>query len=163
LRAHCVDLPSLRDRQDDIPLLIEHFLNEAANSLNKSAPTVPGELTALLQNYHWPGNVREFKAVMFDAVARNDKGVLPLQSFRELLGASDSAISSTEGGNSGATSLDALLSDHLPTLKEAESFLIDAALQRAEGNQGTAAAMLGISRQALNKRLVRSRKISDKT
>ena len=161
LRAHCVDLPSLRDRQDDIPLLIEHFLNEAANSLNKSAPTVPGELTALLQNYHWPGNVREFKAVMFDAVARNDKGVLPLQSFRELLG--DSAISSTEGGNGGAASLDALLSDHLPTLKEAESFLIDAALQRAEGNQGTAAAMLGISRQALNKRLVRSRKISEKT
>ncbi|RLA04747.1 MAG: sigma-54-dependent Fis family transcriptional regulator [Gammaproteobacteria bacterium] len=163
LRAHCVDLPSLRDRQDDIPLLIEHFLNEAANSLNKPAPTVPGELTALLKNYHWPGNVREFKAVMFDAVARNDKGVLPLQSFRELLGASDSAISSTEGGNGGAAGLDALLSDHLPTLKEAESFLIDAALQRADGNQGTAAAMLGISRQALNKRLVRSRKVSEKS
>ena len=162
LRAHRIDLPPLRDRQDDIPLLIEHFLNEAASSLNKPAPSVPGELTDLLQSYHWPGNVREFKAVMFDAVARNEKGALPLQSFRELLGADDSAITSTESSPAGTTNLEALNSDRLPTLKEAETFLIDAALQRADGNQGTAAAMLGISRQALNKRLVRSRMVNEK-
>jgi two-component system nitrogen regulation response regulator GlnG len=106
--------------------------------------------------------VREFKAVMFDAVARNEKGALPLQSFRELLGADNYAITSTESSPAGTTNLEALNSDRLPTLKEAESFLIDAALQRADGNQGTAAAMLGISRQALNKRLVRSRKVNEK-
>ena len=166
LRAHRVDLPPLRDRQDDIPLLIEHFLNEAATSLNKAPPSVPGELTALLQNYHWPGNVREFKAVMFDAVARNDKGVLPLQSFRELLDPSASAsasASATESGSGSAAtaSIVDLFSDHFPTLKEAEALLIDVALQRTNGNQGTAAAMLGMSRQALNKRLVRSRKIGE--
>ena len=97
------------------------------------------------------------------------KAVLPLQSFRELLDASDSAsdsasTSATESGSGSAAtaSIVDLFSDRLPTLKEAEAFLIDAALQRANGNQGTAAAMLGMSRQALNKRLVRSRKIGEK-
>jgi DNA-binding NtrC family response regulator len=158
LRAHRIDLPPLRERQDDIPLLIEHFLNEAATTLNKPAPSVPGELMALLQNYHWPGNVREFKAVLFDAVARNDRAVLPLQSFRELLDAGDSVITHTESSSTDTSNIVDFFSDRLPTLKEAEAFLIEAALQRANGNQGTAAAMLGMTRQALNKRLVRRRK-----
>jgi two-component system nitrogen regulation response regulator GlnG len=160
LRAHRVELPPLRERHDDLPLLIENFINEAATSLNKPAPAVPGELTALLQNYHWPGNVREFKAVMFDAVARNEKGVLPLQSFRDLLGVGDASAAGAEHEHGGATNIDNLFPDRLPTLKEAEDFLIEAALQRANGNQGTAAAILGMSRQALNKRIVRRRKAS---
>ena len=160
LRAHRVDLPPLRERHDDIPLLMENFIQEAATSLNKPAPSVPAELTALLQNYHWPGNVREFKAVMFDAVARNEKAVLPLQSFRELLGTGDAAMTDTEHDRGGASNIDNLFPDRLPTLKEAEDFLIDAALQRANGNQGTAAAILGMTRQALNKRIVRRRKAS---
>lgn len=160
LRAHRVELPPLRERHDDLPLLIENFINEAATSLNKPAPAVPGELTALLQNYHWPGNVREFKAVMFDAVARNEKGVLPLQSFRDLLGVDDASAAGAEHEHGGATNIDNLFPDRLPTLKEAEDFLIEAALQRANGNQGTAAAILGMSRQALNKRIVRRRKAS---
>jgi two-component system nitrogen regulation response regulator GlnG len=160
LRAHRVELPPLRERHDDLPLLIENFINEAATSLNKPAPAVPGELTALLQNYHWPGNVREFKAVMFDAVARNEKGVLPLQSFRDLLGVGDASAAGAEHEHGGATNIDNLFPDRLPTLKEAEDFLIEAALQRANGNQGTAAAILGMSRQALNKRIIRRRKAS---
>jgi len=159
LRAHRVDLPPLRERQDDIPLLVEHFLSEAARSLNKPAPSIPGELTALLKSHHWPGNVREFKAVMFDAVARNEKGILPLQGFRDLLGAGDTPVATMEDDqDSGASCFEGLASDRLPTLKEAEEFLISAALKRSDGNQGTAAAMLGMTRQALNKRLVRRRK-----
>ncbi len=158
LRAHRVELPPLRERHDDIPLLIENFINDTAMSLGKPAPSVPGELTALLQSYHWPGNVREFKAVIYDAVARNEKGVLPLQSFRELLGADDADMTDPGHDRGGATHIDTLFPDRLPTLKEAEDFLIDAALQRANGNQGTAAAILGMSRQALNKRIVRRRK-----
>ncbi|MGB5178744.1 MAG: sigma-54 dependent transcriptional regulator [Gammaproteobacteria bacterium] len=158
LRAHRVELPPLRERHDDIPLLIENFINDAAMSLDKPVPSVPAELTALLQSYDWPGNVREFKAVIYDAVARNEKGVLPLHSFRELLGADDAAMTDAQHDRAGTTHIDTLFPDRLPTLKEAEDFLIDAALQRANGNQGTAAAILGMSRQALNKRIVRRRK-----
>lgn len=151
LRAHRIDLPPLRERKDDIPLLIEHFLKETADSMNKPVPSVPAELPTLLKNYDWPGNVREFKAVMYDAVARNEKGVLPLQSFLELMDADTPAVTPA----TGTGSLYEQFSERLPTLKEAETFLIDTALQRTNGNQGMAAAMLGMSRQALNKRLLR--------
>ena len=93
----------------------------------------------------------EFKAVMYDAVARNEKGVLPLQSFLELMDADTPAVTPA----TGTGSLYEQFSERLPTLKEAETFLIDTALQRTNGNQGMAAAMLGMSRQALNKRLLR--------
>ncbi len=158
LRAHRVDLPPLRERLDDIPLLTGNFLQEAATSLNKPVPTVPGELNTLLRNYQWPGNIRELKAVVFDAVARNDKGMLPLDSFRDLITGHGHEITAPANNHTGAMTVDGFFPGKLPTLKEAENLLIKAAMQRADGNQGTAASLLGITRQALNKRLVRRRK-----
>ena len=158
LRAHRVDLPPLRERMDDIPMLTEHFLREAAASLNKPIPAIPGELNTLLRNYQWPGNIRELKAVVFDALARNEKGMLRLESFRDLITGTVNNKSAPANHHAGAMTVDGFFPGKLPTLKEAENLLIKAALQRADGNQGTAASLLGITRQALNKRLVRRRK-----
>ena len=91
--------------------------------------------------------------MVIDAVARQRGPALGLHIFREAMGMSEqSPILPTHTGD-----IEFALPEKLPTLKEAEDLLIQEALNRSEGNQGIAAGLLGISRQALNKRLVRAR------
>lgn len=155
LSAHQVAIPPLRERYEDIPLLLDLFLDEAAAALNKRRPTIPQELYDYLASYDFPGNVRELKALLFDAVARHDRGVLSLACFRERIGSTRPPVRHDPlqfFGVSGAQPPD---SRCMPTLKDAEEALIAHALRLAKGNQGIAATYLGITRQALNKRLTR--------
>ena len=155
LRTHHVSLPPLRARLGDIPLLVHHFVEKAAQSLGKPVPVVPRALFQLLQTYHFPGNVRELEALVFDAVARHQGATLSLHSFKEATaGTSQLPESQPQADGSGGT-LAVLFPDPLPTLRETEEALVAEALRRADGNQGVAAGLLGISRQALNKRLTR--------
>lgn len=156
LCAHRVLLPPLRERREDIPPLVEHFLRSAAEKLGKSPPSFPPQLLTLLAAYHFPGNIRELQAMVFDAVARHASGVLSLASFREVIHQEISEPAGFPADAGDAACRSNLFADKFPTLKEAESLLIDEALKRAEGNQGVAASLLGISRTALNKRLNRT-------
>jgi two-component system nitrogen regulation response regulator GlnG len=157
LRGHHIHIPPLREHKDDLPLLINHFLEKSAQSLNKPIPKAPTTLYSLLKNYHFPGNVRELEAMIHDAVARYQGGTLSLASFREAIGYEQTLEKQdTIKGEPAITALAKLFPDRLPTLREAEQYLIEEALRRADGNQGTAASMVGLTRQALNKRLVRS-------
>ncbi len=153
LRTHQLQLPPLRQRRDDIPLLVNQFVDDAARVLDKPAPAIPRSLYALLQSYDFPGNVRELQAMVFDAVARHQSGVLSLESFKEAIGSKPPLM--VEPLQESPNSLAKLFPDRLPTLCEAEDVLVNEAMARAGGNQGIAAGMLGISRQALNKRLSR--------
>jgi DNA-binding NtrC family response regulator len=157
LRAHQLNLPSLRERKQDLPLLLNHFVEKASTALNKNKPAIPQELYILLANYSFPGNVRELETMTFDAVARNQANVLSQQSFKEIIGEENSTKAETTVLKGDIGNMAKLYPDRLPSLKEAEQLLIIEAMQRAENNQGIAATMLGISRQALNKRLVRGR------
>jgi len=154
LRTHHIQLPALRERPEDLPSLISYFADKAAEVLHKPCPSVPPALYQWLKNYSFPGNIRELEGMVFDAVARCQSSVLSLQSFKDAtigdslaLPAADTPVLAT-----GAITQ---FPDRLPTLKESEDALIAEALRRAEGNQGVAASLLGISRQALNKRLNR--------
>jgi two-component system nitrogen regulation response regulator GlnG len=158
LRTHHVHLPPLRRRKGDIPLLIDHFVAKAAGQLGKGVPAVPLALHQLLKTYSFPGNVRELEALVFDAVARHQGVTLSLASFKDAISDQpQSAVTTEEPEGAGATPLASLSSDRLPTLREAEDHLIAEALLRADGNQTVAASLLGLSRQALNKRLSRRR------
>jgi DNA-binding NtrC family response regulator len=157
LRAHHLHLPPLRERQEDFPLLINHFLEKAAQALNKPVPTPPMELYRLLRTYAFPGNVRELEAMCFDAVAQHPGGVLSLKSFKAVIHHEHITAPDRLRLQTAPPHLATLFPDRLPTLKEIEEALIAEALERAEGNQGIAAGMLGLTRQALNKRLVRRR------
>ncbi|RJP20911.1 MAG: sigma-54-dependent Fis family transcriptional regulator [Deltaproteobacteria bacterium] len=166
LSAHHVHLPPLRDRKEDIPLLVDAFLDEAAKSEGKRRPTPPAELYTLLSTYDFPGNVRELRMLLFDAVLRHKGGILSLDSFRAATGAGSAAApveaSGTAPADAGSSGAYASLS-RLPSLKEAEDQLVAEALRRARNNQGIAASLLGITRQALNKRLVREARSQGRT
>ncbi len=156
LSAHQVHVPPLRERPEDVPLLMDRFLEEAAASMNKRRPTLPPETVAMLSSYHFPGNVRELRTMIFDAVASHKAGVLSLNRFRQAVADGRSPDTSSLSAEGAAADAPVVLKDRFPTLRETERFLIAEALKRAGNNQGIAAGLLGISRQALNKRLQRS-------
>ncbi len=160
--VHSIHLPPLRDREDDIPLLLANFIEDAAEALDRNKPSYPNELATLLLNYHFPGNIRELQAMVFDAVARHKSGILSMDSFKEF-------IKQKNGSTHLAPELDfednnllsiPFMSGRFPTLKESEEFIITEALRLSNDNQGIAASLLGITRQALNKRLKRAEKLS---
>jgi two-component system nitrogen regulation response regulator GlnG len=154
LKPHHIQIPPLRERADDIPALVERFCEKAAQELDIAPPAIPVALYQLLNTYRFPGNVRELEGMVFDAVARQKGGTLGLQSFRTAMGLEQQP--EQRGAPAQVQSLFAS-GDTLPTLKEAEDALVQAALKKADGNQGVAASLLGITRQALNKRLIRAR------
>jgi two-component system, NtrC family, response regulator HydG len=154
LASHPIEIPPLRERQDDIPLLVQFFIEEAATSMSKPLPAPPGELFTLLRVYDFPGNIRELRAMIYNAVAQHRSGpVLSMESFRELIqkGRRDSFEESGVAATDEESGL--AIGGRFPTLREADSFLVAEAMKRAKGNQGIAATLLGITRQSLNRRL----------
>lgn len=158
LQTHQVTIPPLRERPDDLPLLLNHFLQQAADALKKHKPTPPPQLATLLATYSFPGNVRELRAMVFDAVSVHPGGVLSMTVFRRRLDHNQQMIPSSES----ATNPFLCLAD-LPTLGEANELLVDAALERAKGNQTLAARLLGIAQPSLSKRLKIRREIQEDT
>ncbi|WP_191601093.1 sigma-54-dependent transcriptional regulator [Marinomonas algicola] len=148
LRIHQVEIPSLRHRKDDIPLLLEYFLTEASAELGKNKPTIPKELVPLLANYSFPGNIRELKALAYDAISQHQSKILSMEVFRRVIDPSKQI----DIADADKTTL--FKSDQpLPTLQEVGDLLIEAAMDRAQGNQSLASRLLGISQPALSKRL----------
>ncbi|MBF0180751.1 MAG: sigma-54-dependent Fis family transcriptional regulator [Magnetococcales bacterium] len=153
LATHAIHLPPLRERQEDLAPLLERFLAEAAQSMGRAAPpTAPRELLGLLAAHPFPGNVRELRAMVFDAVATHQRGMMSLASFRQAMGMTEDAPIRTTPRMPALTWPEGAPP---PTLKEAETFLIHHAMTLAKGNQKIAAGMLGLTRQALNQRLTR--------
>lgn len=149
LRTHRIQVPPLRDRREDIPLLLDYFLDEAAASLGKERPDYSLDLVSLLEQYSFPGNIRELRAMVFDAVAQNSASVLSIKHFEKIGGPHELHDASGH--------VDAMnIFDHvaaLPTIHQAVSLLIAEAMKRAKGNQSIASRYLGISQPALSKRL----------
>ncbi|MCP4600046.1 MAG: sigma-54-dependent Fis family transcriptional regulator [Proteobacteria bacterium] len=156
LQTHHVHIPPLRERLDDLPLLIDHFLQKGSETLNKKKPTPPSELYALLATYSFKGNVRELEAMVFDAVSRHQSRILSMKCFRDHIQQNRSSQSGVNGQQQIVHSPFAIFED-LPTLKKAQRLLIDEAMNRSSGNQTIAAQMLGISQPGLSKALKRNR------
>jgi DNA-binding NtrC family response regulator len=153
LQTHRLVIPPLRERLDDIPLLTEHFMARAAASLEKAKPAVPEALLPLLSGYTYPGNVRELESMIFDAVSRHRSGVLSLASIKAHIRREQSSIGTTPSYRVEERDPPIRFSHRLPTIKEANRLLVAEAMRRSGGNQSRAAKMLGISQQALSKRL----------
>ena len=152
LRTHQIYIPPLRDRMGDLPLLVDHFLARAARVLGKATPAVPRGLLALLSAHAFEGNVRELESMIFDAVSRHKSGALSLTVFRAHV-QREAAESSALAASADSRAQLLCFSSRLPTIKKATELLVAEAVKRAGGNQTAAARMLGISQQALSKRL----------
>jgi len=147
LATHQLQVPPLRERKADIPLLLEHFLIEASAELKKQKPTVPQELYVLLANYHFPGNVRELRSLAYEAMSHHRSGILSMDQFARVL---DKEVASMNDSHDQRLFHPDL---PLPGLKQISNLLVDEAMRRSNNNQSLAARLLGISQPALNKRL----------
>lgn len=156
LCGHQVHLPSLRERPADIPLLFDHFLGEAARDLNKKKPTIPKELPILLANYPFPGNIRELRGMVYDAMSIHQAHILSMDSFRRVIAKKNAGPSSCSRDDQHQDPGVFVPSKPLPSLHEIDDLLIAEAMKRAEGNQSIASRLIGISQPALSKRLKKS-------
>ncbi len=136
-----ITLPPLRDRKEDIPLLIEHFL-KSYNDGKKPTP-IPGKILEAMYNYHWPGNVRELQNVLhrYLAVKRLDfmSSNSPNQPV-ELIGAS--VKESNRNNNNLCVAVENL-----------EKTFVSRALDQTHWNRSKAAMVLGISRRSLFRKM----------
>jgi two-component system, NtrC family, response regulator HydG len=165
LCTHQIEIPPLRERPEDIALLIDHFMEKASKSLGRSQLTTPPELLRILAGFSFPGNIRELEAMVFDAVARSSASTgLPLDGFKEAVGFNSNHKQARTPRNPDLGK-DLFLSifGQFPKIRQMEDFMIMEALRETKGNQGAAAALLGITRQTLNKRLGEIRKEEEST
>ncbi len=147
LYAHQVEVPPLRRRLGDLPLLVAHFVRLAAGEFGRGELTVRPELYPLLENYDFPGNIRELKSMVFDAVSRQPGRILGLKVFRDVPGMGNSVDLPPAGRNNRS---EITFGPRLPSLAEARRALVLEALARAQGNISLAAKLIGSSRQSLS-------------
>ncbi|HET6460764.1 MAG TPA: sigma-54 dependent transcriptional regulator [Syntrophales bacterium] len=153
LCVHHIHIPPLRDRREDMPVLIDHCLDKASENLGKKKPVSPKELVSLLRTYSFPGNVRELQAVITNAVSAHKSGMLSLDVFKSYIQEQRSSHEGTQREQDGGAQTAIVFPEQLPTIRQMEEQLVAEAMKRANDNQAAAALSLGITRQALNRRL----------
>jgi formate hydrogenlyase transcriptional activator len=158
LNVFPVRVPALRERPDDIPLLVRHFAQQFSRRMNRSVDTISSETMTTLVRYHWPGNIRELQNVIERAVILSSGSVLkvPTDELRLGMGAKgdgsvlrDSGIDAPPVGDNSKGRLRTALND-------AERQEIIATLEKTNwkvaGPNG-AAAVLGMNRSTLQARM----------
>ena len=154
LSIHLVDIPPLRNRPDDLTLLLQHFIEEASQAMRKPAPVPPDELLTLLSAYEFTGNIQELRSLVYNAVAQHHSGtVLSVQSFRDGIQKTRGIPTVGKHPSEDTTGCALTITGKFPTLKEVDLYLVEEAMRRAASNREMAAALLGITRQSFNRRL----------
>jgi len=133
-----INLPTLRERKEDIPLLVNHFLNKYAKENNKQIPQLEPEVMDALINYEWSGNVRELANVIERAIVLSPSGIISMKHLPRRI------IEKTGWKLYKESSLNLL---------EVEKSLILKALNSTGWNQTKAAQILGISRKQLRTKM----------
>ncbi len=140
-----IELPPLRERLEDLDLLVEHLIAQVAPSVGLHPPTVSKEAMECMRRHHWPGNIRELRNVMERATLLADGLIKP-----EHLPAEIAQTATDEASGTGENAV-----EQRSVLEEKERELIATALQETNWNQSAAARRLGISRDILRYRVKR--------
>jgi len=159
-----IHIPPLRERREDIPLLINYFLKTLARDQEREPKSIASAAVKILEKYHWPGNVRELENVIRRAhVVAKSGAILPGDLPGEMTGqggANGPASSGLpDGASADATGLARQLfhlakrDPKLKVLPAVERELVIEALRDTDNNQVQAAKLLGITRATLRKRI----------
>lgn len=147
LNVITVELPPLRERAEDVPLLVERFLSEIAETTKTPPKTITDEAMALLERYPWPGNVRELRNEIHKAHALSDKVILPMVLSDPVRKAVAEPVPVPMLGKKTLKEMVREVADDL------ERRAILEALRRTRGRKAQAARLLGVSRPTLDAKL----------
>jgi two-component system, NtrC family, response regulator len=139
LAVVAIRVPPLRERTDDIPLLVEHFLDTHSARLGRPRPTLDRDVHSALNLYAWPGNIRELENVVERALVLDRDGAIGLDDLPDRVRSSEHTL--------GRLRIE--LPDEGLSLETVERDLLQAALEKHDWNQTKAAAYLDITRSAL--------------
>ena len=164
LNGFTIKLPALRERSDDILLLLEHFLARFNRELGKNVCDIAPDALDLLMKYPWPGNVRELQAVVKQALLQATGPVLMPEFFPDDVrqGGRVSAAIATAGEVGRCTEFEGFVDRQLrggsedlyaEALAYMERMLLTRVLKSTEGNQSRAAKILGITRGSLRNKI----------
>jgi len=134
-----INLPPLRDRREDIPLLIDHFIGIYSKKYTKNRLKLSAETLKKLQSYHWPGNIRELQHAIERAIILSESDILQTGDFLF-----SPQVSDKDGGEFESYNLESI-----------ERMAIMKTLKKHQGNVSKAAKELGLSRAALYRRMER--------
>jgi transcriptional regulator with GAF, ATPase, and Fis domain len=146
LNVAAIALPALRDRRDDIPLMVEHFLTKIGARAGRPPKSIEPAAIARLLAYRWPGNVRELENELTRAEALSGERITASDLSPRVGSAPDAGVLAVEDTDSVVLK---------PRVERLERALIREALGRAGNNQTKAAELLGLSRFGLQKKLKR--------
>lgn len=146
LNIFSVDIPPLRERREDIPALVSHYVREYASAWRKAGITVESAAMDWLVNYHWPGNVRELQSVLQRAILKTHTGSI---------GTTDLDIRGATPPRHDCMSLKAAKT---AAVQQCERTYISTVMQRCDGNVTQAARMAGKERRSFQ-RLLRKHSI----
>jgi two-component system nitrogen regulation response regulator GlnG len=163
LKVFTIQLPPLRDRLDDVPLLVSYFLDRFNREFDKHVRSASAETLQLLNSHVWPGNVRELQnAIKFAMVLTTGEQLTPdclPENLRDLtsIGGRKHRLPDTEALDLGQLVRDMLRSGQPDIYREVcaavDRFVLTAVLNHVSGNQVQAAELLGISRTTLRTKL----------
>jgi two-component system response regulator HydG len=145
LKVVSVKLPPLRERRDDIHLLIEHFLKEFTASHAKAVTAITPAVRKVLMAYSWPGNVRELRNTIESMIVIDADGQLDLDDLTE-----DLQALTASGRGDGPAGVDSLVGK---SLEEIEQHYLVETLKRTGGNREEAAKILGIGERTLYRKI----------
>ena len=143
-----ITIPPLRERREDVPALVRHFLAQESARVGRPAPRLGPAVLATLQAYHWPGNIRELRNVVERAVVLSDGPELSLHGTLDAGGTWEPGDSAGDLGHASLAEL----------VRRYKVRLITEALAQSDGNQREAAALLGMHRPSLT-RMIRDLEI----
>lgn len=156
-----VHLPPLRERSEDLPLLVRHFLRRFGKEFNRDMRDASPNALTHLQNYSWPGNLRELQSVLKQSLLRATGPVLLPEMLPDLVMNQTPVLGTSETKNR-QTRLKEFIQHRLATgsevlheeaHRELDLILLPEVMEHTRGNQFQAARVLGIARQTLRRRL----------
>jgi DNA-binding NtrC family response regulator len=162
LNGYRLDMPPLRDRGNDIMLLIRFFLAKYSKELNKDAPVVSPEALEMLTTYAWPGNVRELQTVLRTAILKATGHVITPELFPYTMSVVSPVRELSDNDVFLPCNIEEFVDEreksrshdlYAETLEMMEHYLITRVLRETDGNQSKAAEMLGITRGSLRNKI----------